>query len=57
MQADFEADLVDPHIRCAGVRLAIFDAAKKLLITADEAYREEVEKACNEGQRLRECCK
>ena len=35
----------------------MFDAAKKLLITAEEAYREEAEKACSNGQRLQECCK
>jgi len=41
----------------AGVRLAVFDAAKKLLITAEEAYQEEVEKSSGEGHRLRQCCK
>lgn len=29
----------------AGVRLAVFDGAKKLLTTAEQAYKEELEKA------------
>jgi len=37
----------------AGVRLAIFDGAKKLLVKADEAYKEEVEKQHGGLYRLR----
>ncbi|CAK0785533.1 hypothetical protein CVIRNUC_008743 [Coccomyxa viridis] len=40
-----------------GVRLAVFDRAKKLLIRAEEAYREETEKASSSTEDLRECCK
>ena len=30
---------------CAGVRLAVFDAAKKLVESAEAAYAEELERA------------
>ncbi|EIE27780.1 mitochondrial carrier, partial [Coccomyxa subellipsoidea C-169] len=36
-----------------GVRLAVFDGAKKLLIRADEAYKEELEKADGTMYRLK----
>lgn len=37
----------------AGVRLAVFDGAKKLLVKANQAYKEEVEKQHGGLYRLR----
>jgi hypothetical protein len=38
---------------CAGVRLAVFDGAKKLVGRAEEAYKEELERMNGELFRLR----